>query len=226
MVLSVDSGSDPEGPAPDPGRDDDPTPLVVRSVAFAGSVVSPDQPPPSPLPQIAFAGRSNVGKSSLINRVLGRPRQKPARVSATPGKTQALNFFEVNGAFYLVDLPGSGFARVPEHVRRGWDELVSGFLSASPHLRGVVYLVDSRHPPTAGDQAFVERLAELGIPTLIALTKLDKLRRTERERLGERVIQPLAVPEDQVVRSSAKTGEGIDELLAAMSDLLAETEIP
>ena len=210
---------DPEAPA-----EGDLPPLVVRSVAFAGSVVSAEQPPPSPLPQIAFAGRSNVGKSSLINRVLGRPRQKPARVSATPGKTQALNFFEVNGEFYLVDLPGSGYARVPENVRQSWERLVAGYLSRSPHLRGVVYLVDSRHPPTRGDQAFVEQLASLGIPTLIVLTKLDKLRRTERERLGARVIEPLAVSADQVVQSSAKTGEGVEELLAAMSELLTETD--
>ncbi|NNM32515.1 MAG: YihA family ribosome biogenesis GTP-binding protein [Gemmatimonadetes bacterium] len=209
---------------PDAGSEGDPVPLIIRSVEFVGSLVSAKQSPPSPLPQIAFAGRSNVGKSSLINRVLGRPKQKPARVSATPGKTQALNFFEVNGAFYVVDLPGSGYARAPERIRRGWEELVSGFLTGSPHLRGVVYLVDARHPPTAGDQAFVERLAESRIPTLITLTKLDKLRNTERERLGERVIQPLAVPDDQVVRSSSKTGEGIDELLAAMGDLLAENE--
>ena len=221
----MDSESNPEN-RQGSGPEDPASPLIVRSVEFAGSVVSPDQPPPSPLPQIAFAGRSNVGKSSLINRVLGRPRQKPARVSATPGKTQALNFFEVNGTFYLVDLPGSGYARAPEHVRQGWERLVSGFLSESDHLRGVVYLVDARHPPTRGDRAFVEKLAESGIPTLIALTKLDKLRQTERERLSARVIQPLAVPDDQVVRSSSKTGEGIEELLAAMSDLLAETEHP
>ena len=197
---------------------------MIRTVEFAGSVVSPEQPHPGALPQIAFAGRSNVGKSSLINRILGRPKQKPARVSATPGKTQVLNFFEVNGSFYLVDLPGSGFARAPERVRRTWERLVSSYLERSTHLKGVVYLVDSRHPPTKGDQTFVEYLAGLGIPTLVALTKTDKLRRTGREQLHDRVIEPLGVHRDQVVPSSSKTGEGVVELLDAMKHLLEEDE--
>ena len=196
--------------------------LVVKTVEFAGAVVSPNQEPPGDLPQIAFAGRSNVGKSSLINRILGRPRQRIARVSATPGKTQALNFYEVNGRFYLVDLPGSGYAKVPERIREEWKALVDSFLTSSPRLRGVVYLVDARHPPSRGDRQFVERLATLGTPTLIVVTKVDKLRSREREQLGARVIQPLGVAEDQVVISSSKTGEGSEELLQAMNDLLED----
>jgi GTP-binding protein len=199
-------------------------PFVVHGVTFAGAVVAPDQPHPGSLPQIAFAGRSNVGKSSLINQLLGRPRQKIAHVSATPGKTQSLNFYEVNGSFYLVDLPGSGYARVPEQVRVAWKDLVDRYLKESPHLKGVVYLVDSRHPPSAGDRAFVERLAELGTPTLIAVTKVDKLKTRERERLGTQVLEPLGVSADQVVVSSAKTGEGTEELLDAMADLLRTPE--
>ena len=197
-------------------------PLVVKTVEFVGSVVSPDQALPGTLPQVAFAGRSNVGKSSLINRILGRPRQKIARVSATPGKTQALNFYEVNGAFYLVDLPGSGYARAPGQVRDQWRALVESFLTTSPTLKGVVYLVDARHPPSRGDQEFVEHLARIGAPTLIAVTKVDKLKARQREQLSQRVVKPLGVTDDQVVVGSSKTGEGMEELMEAMCEILSD----
>ena len=197
----------------------------VRSVEFAGSVVSPRQPFPGDLPQIAFAGRSNVGKSSLINRVLGRTRRGVARVSASPGKTQALNFYEVNRSFFLVDLPGSGYAKAPRAVRESWRVLVRGYLAGSEQLRGVVYLVDSRHGPTAGDGEFVAYLAETGVPTLIALTKVDKLKAREREKgVAQRVTSRLGVSEDQVVVSSARTGEGTTELVDAIAALLEMEE--
>ncbi len=195
--------------------------MVIRSVEFIGSVVAPDQPHPSRLPQVAFAGRSNVGKSSLINRLLGRPRRKIARVSAQPGKTQALNFYEVNRAFLLVDLPGSGYAKAPRAVRDSWRRLVRGYLAGSERLSGVVYLVDARHPPTAGDLEFVEYLAETGAPTLIALTKADKLKASERARgIASAAAEHLGVPRDQVVATSARTGEGAEDLLGAIAALL------
>ena len=199
--------------------------MIIRSVEFAGSVVANDQPFPGDLPQVAFAGRSNVGKSSLINRVLGRPRRGVARVSASPGKTQALNFYEVNRSFFLVDLPGSGYAKAPRVVREAWRVLVRGYLAGSERLKGVVYLVDSRHAPTAGDLEFVEYLAETGVPTLIALTKVDKLKARDREKgIARHVTEHLGVPEDQVVASSARTGEGSEELLDAIEALLEMEE--
>ena len=198
--------------------------MLIRTVTFVGSVVSPDQPYPGTLPQIAFAGRSNVGKSSLINRVLGRPHQKPARVSATPGKTQALNFFEVNESFYLVDLPGSGYAHAPQSVRDSWKELVERFIQESSHLLGVVYLVDARHPPSSGDREFMDFLSRTGTPTLAALTKVDKLKTRQREQIGTRVVEPLMLTEDQVVLTSSKTGEGAAELIEAMGSLLEGDE--
>lgn len=200
--------------------------MVVRTVEFAGSVVSPGQPLPGTLPQIAFAGRSNVGKSSLINRVLGRPRRKVARVSASPGKTQALNFYAVNGTFFLVDLPGSGYARAPRSVRDSWRTLVRSYLGGSEHLRGVVYLVDARHPPTAGDHEFVEYLAEVGLPTLVALTKIDKLKASRRdESVVRRVAHQLGIAADQVLPTSARTGEGASEMLAAIEALLEPEDV-
>ncbi len=201
-----------------------PTPelMKIRSVKFISSVVSPEQAHPGTLPQIAFAGRSNFGKSSLINTILSRPRHKVARVSATPGKTQSLNFYEINEAFYLVDLPGSGYAHAPKSVRRAWTRLVEGYLRKGPenNLKGVVYLVDSRHPPSAGDHEMVSVLSDLGIPTMIALTKVDKLKARERGTIYKRVADPLDLAEDQVVPCSAKTGEGRDTILEAMTQLL------
>lgn len=195
--------------------------MIIRSVEFVGSVAAPNQPPPSRLPQVAVAGRSNVGKSSLINRLLGRPRRKVARVSARPGKTQTLNFYEVNRTFLLVDLPGSGYAKAPRAVRDSWRRLVKGYLAESEQLRGVVYLVDSRHPPTTGDLEFVEFLATTEVPVLIALTKVDKLKARERARgVPPSTLARLGVPEEQVISTSAKTGEGAGELTDAVAALL------
>lgn len=198
--------------------------MIVRTVEFAGSVVSPGQALPGDLPQIAFAGRSNVGKSSLVNRLLGRTRRKVARVSAAPGKTQALNFYRVNGDFFLVDLPGSGYAKAPRAVRESWRRLVRSYVGGSEGLRGVVYLVDSRRPPTPGDQEFVDYLAGTGVPVLIALTKVDKLKARVREAgVVEPAARRLGLSPDQVVAGSARTGEGTEELLGAMDALLAGT---
>lgn len=202
------------------------TSLVIRSVEYVDSVVSLSQEHPGDLPQIAFAGRSNVGKSSLINRLLGRPKQKVARVSATPGKTQTLNFYEVNQTFYLVDLPGSGYAQVPVAVRDAWQQLVEGYLRAGPNknLKGVVYLVDSRHPPSAGDLDMLAVLSDLAIPTMVALTKIDKLNAKQRSTIYQRVAAPLGLSEDQVVLTSAKSGEGRELILDAMQELLEPDE--
>ncbi len=195
--------------------------MIVRSVEFAGSVAAEGQPPPGELPQVAFAGRSNVGKSSLINRLLGRPRRKIARVSAVPGKTQTLNFYRVNDAFFLVDMPGLGYAKAPAAARESWLRLVRSYVTGSAALRGVAYLVDSRHRPMAADREFMGCLAVSGVPTLLVLTKVDKLKRRDREKgLAAPVCEELGVEEEQVVGSSARTGEGMDVLLAAVGQLL------
>jgi GTP-binding protein len=198
--------------------------MKIRSVEYAGTIATPGGKPPGTLPQIAFSGRSNVGKSSLINTLLRRTRSKLARVSSTPGKTQALNFYRVNDHFFLVDLPGYGYARVPEATRRSWTELIEWYLSASGQVRGVVHLVDSRHAPTRHDLWMVSYLGELGLPALVVLTKVDKLKKAERERSWGRALEALAVDESQVVEFSAKTGEGRDELLAAVESLVRARE--
>jgi len=193
-------------------------------VEFAGSLFDAGAPVPGDLPQVAFSGRSNVGKSSLINVLLRRTRKKLARVSATPGKTQSLNFYLVNGLFFLVDLPGFGFARVSSRVRQSWKALVEDYLVGEPKLRGVVHLVDARHDPTNTDLEMVEFLATRGVPTLVVLTKMDKLKRMAQESAVATAVERLSIDEDQVLGFSSKTGEGREELLTALEDLIgAET---
>jgi GTP-binding protein len=217
--------------------------VKIRTVEFAGAVASPKADGPGDLPQVAFAGRSNVGKSSLINRLLGRTRTPVARVSGTPGKTREVNFYLVDalptaGAgdsqappaeaaavrFYLVDLPGYGYARVPLEVRGSWKPLMEGYLSRSHDLRGVVQLVDARHGPTADDLRMLDFLATLAVPTLVVLTKVDKLKSAERTKQAGAIGAQLGLDPEQIVAFSSKTGEGRDALLASLEALLTEVE--
>ncbi len=194
--------------------------MIIRSVEFAGSHVDPGVSIAPELPHVAFWGRSNVGKSSLINVLLGRTRKKVARVSARPGKTQTLNFYIVNRRFVLVDLPGFGYAKVSRALRESWQQLVRDYLKRSRELAGVVLLIDARRDPAPADLAAVELLGEVGLPALIAVTKIDKTRKSVREQRIARLREQLAVSKDQLVVSSARTGEGRDELLGAIGGLL------
>lgn len=194
--------------------------MKIRNVEYAGTIAAPGGPAPGTLPQVAFSGRSNVGKSSLINTLLRRTRNKIARVSAKPGKTQALNFYSVNGDFYLVDLPGYGFARVPVPMRDAWARLIEWYLGESGTVKGVVHLVDARHKPAEHDLTMVAYLADLGLPTLVVLTKVDKLKRSERTRSVQRAMDTLGLEEAQLLPFSSKTGEGREKLLEALGELI------
>src|SRR5688500_3053554 len=196
-------------------------PLVIRRLEFLGGQASvTGWKPTSELPEIAFSGRSNVGKSSLLNKLVRR--KALARVSATPGKTREINFFRVNDAFHLVDLPGYGYARVSKGARAAWRPLIEGFLRTSAHLRGVVQLIDARHAPSRDDFHMLEFLGSLGVPTIIVATKVDKLTRAERgPRLVELAAQ-LGVEDEQLIPVSARTGEGRDDLAQAIVSLLAQ----
>lgn len=205
--------------------------MKIRTVEFAGAVAPTGGTVPADLPQVAFSGRSNVGKSSLINRLLGRTRTPLARVSGTPGKTREVNFYRVDalpgGAathleFYLVDLPGYGYARVPQSVRGAWKPLIERYLKESRSLRGVVQLVDARHGPTADDLEMLRFLAALEVPTLVVLTKADKLKSSARARQVQTIADDLALDSEQIVPFSARTGEGRDLLLASLEALLTE----
>jgi GTP-binding protein len=198
--------------------------MIIRSVEYAGTIVDPKAPLPNALPQVAFAGRSNVGKSSLINTLLGRTQKKIAHVSGTPGKTQAVNFFRVNDTFFLVDLPGFGFAKVPQELKAGWKALVEGYLARPDGPAAVVHLIDIRRGPTPEDVAMLGYLADVGVPALIVLTKADKLGREARKKRVRELEQALGLDPEQVVVSSSQTGEGKEEILEALVGLLAEAD--
>ena len=147
-------------------------PLVIRDLKFLGPMATVDGwRPQTTLPEVAFAGRSNVGKSSLLNKLIRR--KAFARVSNTPGRTREINFFEVNGQFVLADLPGYGYARISKERRAEWRPLIESYLRRSVNLRGVVQLLDVRRDPSGDDLQMLEFLAEVGAPTIVAITKVD-----------------------------------------------------
>ena len=194
--------------------------MRITSAEFVGAVAKPGQPPPGHLPEIAVAGRSNVGKSSLINAFLGR--KKLARISKQPGRTREINFFRINDRFHLVDLPGYGYAKAPEEVRRAWGRLVESYLSGSRQLRGVVMLIDARRGIRDEDRRLFRLIGEAEAPALLVLTKIDKLSWSARTAAVERARIDAGLPEDQVLATSAKTREGIADLLASVEALLTE----
>lgn len=200
--------------------------MKIKSVEFAGAIGQPKQAPPEStrgMPQVAFSGRSNVGKSSLINRLLGRTRTAIARVSAQPGKTQEINFYRVRsdlGDFFLVDLPGYGFAKAPEPLRKKWESVIHAYLSSTPELAGVVQLIDIRTGPTPDDLRSVDYLVELGLPVLFALTKSDKLTATKRKEAFAAITSTLQIDADQAILFSSLKGEGREELLDTLASLL------
>ena len=196
-------------------------PLVIRSLEFIGPMASPNGWRPEPKwPEVAFAGRSNVGKSSLLNKLVRRKRF--ARVSNTPGRTREVNFFLVNGQFVLVDLPGYGYARISKERRAEWKPLIEGYLRSSKELRGIVQLLDVRHDPTDDDRQMLAFLASVGVPTLFALTKIDKLTAFQRNERIPALLDILETSEDQVIPFSAVTGEGRDELAEAVVALVEQ----
>jgi GTP-binding protein len=202
-----------------PSTGDAKDPLVIRHLEFLGGMAAVGGwRPEAGLPEVAFAGRSNVGKSSLLNRLVRR--KAFARVSQTPGKTREINFFEVNKQFVLVDLPGYGYARVSKGMRSEWAKLIDGYLRSAEQVRGIVQLVDARHPPTEQDLDMMEFLGEVGLPTIIALTKVDKLKKAEVPARVAAAAAALGVEESQIIPFSAVTGEGRDELAEALLSLL------
>ncbi len=201
--------------ASDPGADR----LVIRNVEFIGGMAEKHGwRPESSLPEVAFAGRSNVGKSSLLNTLVRR--KSFARVSRTPGRTREINFFRVNNTFVLVDLPGYGYARISKTKKAEWRPMIDSYLRRTTQLRGIVLLLDIRREPSEDDRAMLDFLAELGVPTIVALTKADKLTKADaREKVAE-ISRMLALEPDQVIQFSAQTGEGRVELLEAISQLV------
>jgi len=182
---------------------------------FVGSFFDLNQLPRDRLSQIAVAGRSNVGKSSLLNQLLGQ--RKLAKVSSTPGKTRSLNFFLINEKYYLVDLPGYGYAKVPRSVKESWGKLIEDYLVNEERLIGLVLLLDCRRDPTEEDTKLIEWLEQRQVPVLVIVTKADKINRDQLNRKTRQVETELGAA---VIPFSIKSGLGKNELVAAINELV------
>jgi len=193
--------------------------MDFSKIEFLLSVHHLKQLPPLELPEIAFAGRSNVGKSSLINRLT--ERKKLVKVSARPGKTQGLNYFRVGDDFFLVDLPGYGFAKVPKVMQDNWQSLISSYLEQRTTLRCVVVIIDIRHEPKSQDTQLIQWLRQKNIPCLAVYTKIDKVSGSIREKNAQLLDAGHTIHAQNRVLFSAKTGQGREQLLAALSGFLA-----
>jgi len=184
--------------------------MIIQSACFVTSAPTAAACPASDWPEIAFAGRSNVGKSSLVNALLNR--KGLVRTSSTPGRTQMLNFFAVNEALHFVDLPGYGFARAPRAVRERWQPMVRGCLGGRVNLKAVVWLLDARREPSDEDLEFLDWLEESGRPTIPVVTKVDKLSRNELARQISAITRATGLDRELFTAFSAVTRQGSDEI--------------
>jgi GTP-binding protein len=194
--------------------------MKVVTTEFLKSAFKEDDWPKDPKPEIAFLGRSNVGKSSLINSLLSV--RGLARTSSTPGRTQALNFFQINDRFRFVDFPGFGYARVPKEIKSTWGEMATSYLAKRRQLVLSIHIVDSRHEPTKQDLQLHEWLEESNKPRLIVATKSDKLSNNELRKTLEHIARVLN--DDSVMAYSAKSGRGRDELWRAVKSAIDRAE--
>lgn len=194
--------------------------MRITQAEFVTSAARLTQVPPAELPEVAFAGRSNVGKSSLINTLV--MRKGLVKTSSTPGKTRLLNFFVVNGKYGFVDLPGYGYARGSKAERAGWGPLIEGYLKRRETLRAVVLIMDARHEPFSGDLELAEWLDHQGISAIYVATKADKLKRGRRAEQRKKMAQTLGVPAESLILFSAKTRHGRPELWRAIKEACEE----
>jgi GTP-binding protein len=193
--------------------------MKIVSAEFLKSALQPRDFPKDNRPEIAFAGRSNVGKSSLLNKLLNR--KGIAKTSKTPGKTRTINFFTVNEKFYLVDLPGYGFAKVSKRIQEEWGQMITSYLTDREPLRVVAHLIDSRHAPTRNDHELLDLLHDAKVPTLLVATKFDKLRQSERATSIKRIRESFELDDEAlVIPCSSVTGEGIKPLWDVIGDCM------
>ena len=185
--------------------------MIIRSLELETVCGITSTLPENTLPEIAFAGKSNVGKSSLINGLMNR--KSFARTSATPGKTQTINFYNINQELYLVDLPGYGYAKVSEQEKKKWGQMIERYLHQSKQLRAVFLLIDIRHAPSANDKMMYDWILSQGYHPLIIATKLDKLKRSQVQKQVKVVRQGLGLSKDSIlIPFSAVTKQGRDEI--------------
>jgi len=192
--------------------------MKITKAEFVTAASDEKSIPRESLPEVAFAGRSNVGKSSLINRLLNRKRL--AITSSKPGRTRKINFFNVNDTFHAVDLPGYGYARVSQAERRKWGELVSSYMRNRAALVAVVVIIDLRRDPNEHDLSLIEMLDDLGIPPVVALTKMDKVKGGQRAKRKAAIARAFGIKTNSAVLFSAVTGEGKNDLWKAIKSLL------
>lgn len=197
---------------------------IVKTAYFIKSAVTPAQYPQQHLPEIAFIGRSNVGKSSLLNTLVHKPNL--ARISKTPGCTQLINFFKIEEKVCFVDLPGYGYAKVPPALKAQWQPMIEAYLTHSANLRRVILLLDARHPPSEYDVLMCTWLRSYRIPIILVATKIDKIPKTRRQRQLSLIKQTLQLqPAEPLFPFSALTKEGFGPIWKAIWQA-AETRIP
>jgi len=193
-------------------------PFKVKNAEYSKSVSSVADLPQTRFPEIAFAGRSNVGKSSVLNKLANI--RNLAKISHTPGKTRLINFFLINKNLHFVDLPGYGYAKVSKSIKENWGDLIEEYLEKSQNLKGVVLLIDARHQPFEADLQLLEWLDFYHREKLVVLTKTDKLTRSALFLNAQKTSKSLNLNSDSLVLFSAKTGEGKEKILNWISDLL------
>lgn len=184
--------------------------MKIISTEFVKSAIDPAHYPKEDIPEVAFVGRSNVGKSSLINSLLNK--KKLVKISSTPGKTQLINFFKINNQFFFVDLPGYGFAKVPDAIKKNWGKMIETYLKKRKKLSLVVLILDIRHKPTENDRLMAAWLDFYQIQTVFAANKSDKVKKSEKDKKIRLILESLEDQKKKVVIYSSKDGEGKKDL--------------
>ena len=192
--------------------------MIITSAEFVKSAVKPSHYPSTDLPEIAFTGRSNVGKSSLINSLVNRKHL--VKTSSTPGRTQLINFFIINKTISFVDLPGFGYAKVPDSVRKSWGPMIETYLSTRDTLKGVVLIMDIRRIPGLQELNFIEWLHYYHIPSILILTKSDKLSKIKQKNQHLSIAKALSVNQEELILFSAKSRMGKNEVWDAIRRLI------
>ena len=197
--------------------------MIIRSASLETVCGYTSRLPRNTKPEIAFAGKSNVGKSSLINSLVNR--KTLARTSGQPGKTQTINFYNVNDELYLTDLPGYGFAKVPQKEKEKWGQMIENYLHGSDQLRAVFLLIDIRHDPSSNDKTMYDWILYQGYHPIIIATKLDKIKRSQEQKQIKAIRTGLgADPETVILPFSAETKQGREEIWECIESLCADTE--